>query len=71
MFDLAAGYAATGMTAYVELQDREFASEALGYTATRHQHEVGTSYFDLIATAVNPVSATTALAGSTEERQFQ
>ena len=71
MFDLAAGYAETGMTAYVELQDREFASEACGYTATRHQHEVGTSYFDLIATAVNPVSATTALAGSTEERQFQ
>jgi isocitrate lyase len=71
MFDLAAGYAETGMTAYVELQDREFASEARGYTATRHQHEVGTSYFDLIATAVNPASATTALAGSTEQRQFQ
>jgi isocitrate lyase len=71
MFDLAAGYAETGMTAYVELQDREFASEPRGYTATRHQHEVGTSYFDLIATALNPASATTALAGSTEEGQFQ
>jgi isocitrate lyase len=71
MFDLAAGYAGTGMTAYVELQDREFASEAHGYTATRHQREVGTGYFDLIATALNPESATTALAGSTEEGQFQ
>jgi isocitrate lyase len=71
MFDLATGYADSGMTAYVELQDREFASEACGYTATRHQREVGTGYFDLIATALNPVSATTALAGSTEERQFQ
>jgi isocitrate lyase len=71
MFDLATGYAESGMTAYVELQDREFASEARGYTATRHQREVGTGFFDLIATALNPVSATTALAGSTEEGQFQ
>jgi isocitrate lyase len=71
MFDLATGYAESGMTAYVELQDREFASEARGYTATRHQREVGTGYFDLITTALNPESATTALAGSTEEGQFQ
>lgn len=70
MFDLASGYAADGMTAYVELQEREFASEADGYTATRHQREVGTGYFDLISTALNPASETTALAGSTEHAQF-
>jgi len=70
MFDLARGYAETGMSAYVQLQDREFASERDGYTATRHQHEVGTSYFDLVSTALNPAGETTALHGSTEERQF-
>jgi isocitrate lyase len=70
MFDLASGYAETGMTAYVELQEREFASEAAGYTATRHQHEVGTSYFDLVSTALNPDAETLALRGSTEEGQF-
>ncbi|MGX7681262.1 isocitrate lyase [Jatrophihabitans sp. DSM 45814] len=71
MFDLARGYAADGMTAYVELQEREFASEATGYTATKHQREVGTGYFDLVSTALNPHSETTALTGSTEHAQFQ
>jgi isocitrate lyase len=71
MFDLARGYAETGMTAYVDLQEREFAAEADGYTATRHQREVGTGYFDLVSTAVSPTSSTTALKGSTEEAQFQ
>ena len=58
------------MTAYVKLQDREFASEATGYTATKHQHEVGTSYFDAVSTALNPNAETLALRGSTEEGQF-
>jgi isocitrate lyase len=70
MFDLAHGYAREGMTAYVELQEREFASESRGYTATKHQREVGTGYFDNVATALNPESSTTALKGSTEEAQF-
>ncbi|MEU6128487.1 isocitrate lyase [Saccharopolyspora sp. NPDC047091] len=70
MFDLAKGYAADGMTSYVDLQEREFAAEAQGYTATRHQREAGTGYFDLISTAVSPDSSTTALAGSTETAQF-
>jgi isocitrate lyase len=70
MFDLAQGYAQTGMTAYVELQEREFAAESRGYTATRHQREVGTGYFDVVSTTINPESATTALTGSTEEAQF-
>jgi isocitrate lyase len=70
MFTLARGYAETGMTAYVDLQEREFAAEADGYTATKHQREVGTGYFDLVSTAINPASDTTALAGSTEQEQF-
>ncbi len=70
MFDLARGYAEDGMTSYVELQEAEFASEARGYTATRHQREVGTGYFDLVSTAIAPDSSTTALKGSTEEQQF-
>jgi isocitrate lyase len=70
MFDLAYGYARNQMTAYVELQEREFAAEARGYTATKHQREVGAGYFDRIATTVDPNSSTTALAGSTEEGQF-
>ncbi|MEU4538942.1 isocitrate lyase [Streptosporangium sp. NPDC023825] len=70
MFDLARGYAEDGMTSYVELQEAEFASEARGYTATRHQREVGTGYFDLVSTAIAPDSSTTALRGSTEEQQF-
>jgi len=70
MFSLAKGYARDGMTSYVALQQAEFADEATGYTATRHQAEVGTGYFDQVATALNPTSATTALAGSTETQQF-
>ncbi|RRS01783.1 isocitrate lyase [Glycomyces terrestris] len=70
MFDLAHGYAREGMTAYVDLQEREFASEERGYTATKHQREVGTGYFDLVTSALNPTSATLALAGSTEAGQF-
>ncbi|SDS24454.1 isocitrate lyase [Actinopolymorpha singaporensis] len=70
MFELAKGYAREGMTAYVALQEREFAAERDGYTATRHQREVGTGYFDLVSTAISPQSATTALTGSTEEEQF-
>ncbi|MBO4270309.1 isocitrate lyase [Microbispora triticiradicis] len=70
MFDLARGYADEGMTAYVGLQEAEFAAERRGYTATRHQREVGTGYFDLVSTAVAPDSSTTALKGSTEEAQF-
>ncbi|QUQ66997.1 isocitrate lyase [Kutzneria sp. CA-103260] len=70
MFDLARGYAEDGMTAYVELQEREFAAEAHGYTAVKHQREVGTGYFDLVSTTLNPAGETTALAGSTEQAQF-
>ncbi|QAY63449.1 isocitrate lyase [Xylanimonas allomyrinae] len=70
MFDLAHGYAREQMTAYVRLQEAEFASESRGYTATKHQREVGTGYFDRIATALNPDAATLALAGSTETAQF-
>ena len=71
MYDLAAGYAAEGMPAYVALQEREFAAEASGYTATRHQREVGTGYFDLVSTVIDPASETTALHGSTEQEQFR
>jgi len=70
MFDLAHGYAREQMTAYVELQEKEFAAEERGYTATKHQREVGTGYFDRVTTTLNPDSATTALAGSTETAQF-
>jgi isocitrate lyase len=52
------------------VQDREFEREAAGYTATKHQREAGTGYFDVISTALNPDSATLALAGSTEAAQF-
>jgi isocitrate lyase len=70
MFDLAQGYAEDGMSAYVDLQEREFAAESRGYTATKHQREVGTGYFDLVSTAIAPESSTVALKGSTEEEQF-
>jgi isocitrate lyase len=70
-FELARGYAAEGMPAYVRLQEREFELEEDGYTATRHQREVGAGYFDLVAQAVsNGESSTLALTGSTEEAQF-
>jgi isocitrate lyase len=70
MFELAFGYARTGMSAYVRLQQAEFAAGAHGYTAIKHQAEVGTSYFDLVTSALNPTSDTLALAGSTESEQF-
>jgi len=72
MFELARGYAANGMSAYVELQQREFGLEEHGYTATRHQREVGAGYFDEVAQAVSGgQSSTLALKGSTEEAQFE
>lgn len=70
MFNLAKGYHERQMSAFVELQQAEFAAEKDGFTATRHQREVGTSYFDLISTTVNPESTTTAWANSTEAQQF-
>ena len=71
MFELALGYREEGMTAYSRLQEAEFALEEFGYTATRHQREVGTSYFDEVAQAISGGdSSTTALAGSTEVEQF-
>jgi isocitrate lyase len=71
MFDLARGYKARGMAAYAELQQAEFAAEAAGYTATRHQREVGVGYFDAVATAVSGgMASTTAFSGSTEAAQF-
>lgn len=71
MFDLARGYAQTGMSAYVDLQQREFAAETFGYTATRHQREVGAGYFDAVSNAVAGGEASTlALVGSTEAEQF-
>jgi isocitrate lyase len=72
MFELARGYAADDMTAYLGVQDREFALESEGYTATRHQREVGAGYFDEIAKVVSGGAASTlALLGSTEEEQFE
>ena len=70
MYQLARGYAQNAMSAYVELQNAEFAAEADGYTATRHQREVGTGYFDHVSQALNPDASTLALAGSTETEQF-
>ena len=58
------------MAAYVELQQAEFAAEPRGYTGAKHQREVGTGYFDLVATTLNPESSTTALKDSTESAQF-
>jgi isocitrate lyase len=70
-FSLARGYAERGMSAYVELQQREFSLEGDGYTATRHQREVGAGYFDdIMSTLTAGVSSTLALHGSTEEEQF-
>ncbi|NNF59378.1 MAG: isocitrate lyase [Rhodothermaceae bacterium] len=71
MFDLAKGYKAEGMLAYSRLQEAEFAAEVDGYTATKHQREVGTGYFDLVRNAITGgQSSTAAMAGSTEEEQF-
>ena len=72
MFDLARGYAAEGMSAYVRLQEHEFELEPAGYTATRHQREAGAGYFDAVAQAVTGgTSSTLALEGSTEAAQFR
>ena len=72
MFELARGYAEEGMSAYVRLQEHEFAMEDDGYTATRHQTEVGTGYFDRVAEIIsNGTASTLALQGSTEEEQFR
>jgi len=71
MFELARQYEAEGMTAYSRLQQAEFGAERNGYTATKHQHEVGTGYFDEVMKVIsNGESATTALADSTEAAQF-
>ncbi len=71
MFELAHAYRDEGMTAYSRLQQAEFTAEAMGYTATRHQHEVGTSYFDAVSNAVaGGEASTTAMKGSTEKAQF-
>lgn len=71
MFELASGYAKRGMEAYVELQEAEFAMESAGYTATRHQREVGAGYFDQVSQVISGgMSSTLALEGSTEEEQF-
>ena len=71
MFNLARGYRERGMAAYSELQQAEFAAETEGYTATRHQREVGVGYFDAVAKAISGgKSSTTALSGSTEAAQF-
>ncbi|HEY7563591.1 MAG TPA: isocitrate lyase [Acidimicrobiia bacterium] len=71
MFELARGYAASGMPAYVDLQEREFAMEDGGYSATRHQREVGAGYFDRVSEILSGGAASTlALRGSTEEEQF-
>jgi isocitrate lyase len=72
MFELARGYRTEGMAAYSRLQQAEFASEVHGYSATRHQREVGTGYFDLVSTTISSgQSSTTALADSTETAQFK
>ena len=71
MFSLAHDYKKRGMAAYSELQQAEFAAEAIGYTATKHQREVGTGYFDAVAMTISGgASSTTAMAGSTETEQF-
>ena len=71
-FELAKAYKERGMSAYVELQEREFAAESAGYTAARHQREVGAGYFDQVLLSVTGgQTSTSALHGSTEEEQFQ
>ena len=71
MFELAKGYSQRGMGAYSEMQEREFTAQSQGFTAVRHQREVGTGYFDAVALAVSGgKSSTTAMSGSTETAQF-
>jgi isocitrate lyase len=71
MFELAKGYKERQMAAYVELQEQEFAAESSGYTATKHQREVGAGYFDLITTLITQSDELSAIHGSTEEEQFE
>ncbi len=70
MFDLAYGYARNNMTAFVELQQKEFAAADRGFTAVKHQREVGTGYFDAVTTTIEANASTAALKGSTEDDQF-
>ncbi len=70
MFDLAYGYARTNMSAFVEMQEKEFAAAERGFTAVKHQREVGTGYFDAVTTTIERESSTAALKGSTEDEQF-
>lgn len=70
MFELAHGYATDNMTAFVNMQEKEFALQEKGFTAVKHQREVGTGYFDRVTTAIEADSSTQALKGSTEEEQF-
>jgi isocitrate lyase len=71
MFELAHGYARTQMSAFVELQQKEFAAADKGFTAVKHQREVGVGYFDAVTQTIEGgQSSTTALSGSTEEAQF-
>jgi isocitrate lyase len=70
MFNLAYGYARNNMTAFVELQQAEFAAAEKGFTAVKHQREVGTGYFDAVTTTIEREASTAALKGSTEDEQF-
>ena len=70
MFDLAYGYARSNMSAFVELQQKEFAAAERGFTAVKHQREVGTGYFDAVTTTIEKQASTAALKGSTEDEQF-
>ena len=70
MFNLAHGYARNNMSAFVELQEAEFAAAEKGFTAVKHQREVGTGYFDAVTTTIERESSTAALKGSTEDEQF-
>jgi len=70
MFNLAYGYARNNMSAFVELQESEFAAAEKGFTAVKHQREVGTGYFDAVTTTIEREASTGALKGSTEDEQF-
>src|SRR5206468_12126278 len=70
MFELAYGYARDNMTAFVEMQQKEFAAADKGFTAVKHQREVGTGYFDAVTTTIEANASTAALKGSTEDEQF-
>jgi len=70
MFELAYGYARKNMSAFVEMQEKEFAAAERGFTAVKHQREVGTGYFDAVTTTIERDASTAALKGSTEDEQF-